>query len=130
MTGHVCPECGVHRPGCACARAELAAAEDFDPLRIRPYVTLDAPEDAEVPEGTGAGTGASYGSGAGAYGAGGADADPPTARLAAIRPEEHPGGHPYGAGAGGDPSETMPLLLRGAGEVPPPPGGGRPRGRR
>ncbi|MGJ7419687.1 hypothetical protein AB9128_27965, partial [Streptomyces cinereoruber] len=121
MTGHVCPECGVHRPGCACARAELAAAEDFDPLRIRPYVTLDAPEDAEVPEGTGAGTygagaGASYGSGtgahgseAGAYGAGGADADPPTARLAAVRPEEHPGGHPYGSGAEGDPSETMPL---------------------
>ncbi|WP_030208438.1 peptidoglycan-binding domain-containing protein [Streptomyces bikiniensis] len=147
MTGHVCPECGVHRPGCACARAELAAAEDFDPLRIRPYVTLDAPEGAggygadasgrgTFAAGEGAyGAGAdAYGGGAGAYGAGGADAGPPTARLAAGRPEEypgeHPGGHPYEAGAGGDPFETMPLLLRGAGEVPPPSGGGRPRGRR
>lgn len=45
-------------PGCGCAeraarraaeRAETAAAEDFDPLRIRPYVTLggdEAPADA------------------------------------------------------------------------------------
>ncbi|MGW1085334.1 peptidoglycan-binding domain-containing protein [Streptomyces sp. NPDC002596] len=45
-------------PGCGCAeraarraaeRAESAAAEDFDPLRIRPYVTLggdEAPADA------------------------------------------------------------------------------------
>lgn len=61
MTGHICPECGMDsRPGagagCVCARraaeqhraaqrsaaekAEMAAAEDFDPLRIRPYVTL------------------------------------------------------------------------------------------
>ncbi|MFD9635038.1 peptidoglycan-binding protein, partial [Streptomyces violascens] len=53
MTGHGCPECGAERgvngrPGCACAEraaetlhaervAEAAAAEDFDPLRIRPY---------------------------------------------------------------------------------------------
>ncbi|MGW7266480.1 peptidoglycan-binding domain-containing protein [Streptomyces sp. NPDC054842] len=64
--GHVCPECGTHReadgtPSCACTRrasdalrdartAEAAAAEDFDPLRIRPYVELgrasrDADED-------------------------------------------------------------------------------------
>ncbi|MCX4848231.1 peptidoglycan-binding protein [Streptomyces sp. NBC_00893] len=41
--------------GCVCARraaekAEMAAAEDFDPLRIRPYVTLGvdtAPADAD-----------------------------------------------------------------------------------
>ncbi|MEU1042342.1 peptidoglycan-binding domain-containing protein [Streptomyces sp. NPDC005907] len=54
--GHVCPECGTRRepdgtPSCACTRrasdaardartAEAAAAEDFDPLRIRPYVEL------------------------------------------------------------------------------------------
>ncbi|WP_392670166.1 peptidoglycan-binding protein [Streptomyces sp. LN785] len=60
MTGNVCPECGTDEraaegpdgrpgtePGCGCAeraarraasRAETAAAEDFDPLRIRPYV--------------------------------------------------------------------------------------------
>lgn len=64
MTGHICPECGGEqgaRPGagCACGRgvagagttaragsdaraAEIAAAEDFDPLRIRPYVTLNS----------------------------------------------------------------------------------------
>ncbi|MFG3287083.1 hypothetical protein [Streptomyces sp. NPDC048111] len=56
MTGHGCPECGAQRgvdgrPGCSCAgraaetphaerSAEAAAAEDFDPLRIRPYVVL------------------------------------------------------------------------------------------
>ncbi|NEA14581.1 peptidoglycan-binding protein, partial [Streptomyces halstedii] len=71
MTGHMCPECGGDqgaRPGCGCVAvagtarqdggpeqwtdhghvaartAEMAAAEDFDPLRIRPYVTL--PNDA------------------------------------------------------------------------------------
>ncbi|WP_069172627.1 peptidoglycan-binding domain-containing protein [Streptomyces griseus] len=71
MTGHMCPECGGEQrarpeagagPGCVCGgradrpageeyraarSAETAAAEDFDPLRIRPYVTLagdDAPD--------------------------------------------------------------------------------------
>ncbi|MGA4848616.1 peptidoglycan-binding domain-containing protein [Streptomyces sp. G5(2025)] len=68
MTGHDrhqdggrrCPECGAPRavnssPACGCARrtadtasrtrsAEAAAAEDFDPLRIRPYVSLPDPE--------------------------------------------------------------------------------------
>ncbi|MGW0576577.1 peptidoglycan-binding protein [Streptomyces sp. NPDC002920] len=59
--GLPCPQCGALRapdntPSCACARlaaealldtrtAEAAAAEDFDPLRIRPYVELgDATE--------------------------------------------------------------------------------------
>ncbi|TXS08726.1 peptidoglycan-binding protein [Streptomyces sp. NBC_01201] len=63
MTGHMCPECGGEqsaRPGAGCAcgagaatrpgrdarSAEIAAAEDFDPLRIRPYVTLNS-EDTE-----------------------------------------------------------------------------------
>ncbi|MFI1176487.1 peptidoglycan-binding protein [Streptomyces melanogenes] len=59
MTGHVCPECGTEReptgrPACTCAlradrSAEVAASEDFDPLRIRPYVTL---EDLGSREGT------------------------------------------------------------------------------
>ncbi|MFH8463353.1 peptidoglycan-binding protein [Streptomyces sp. NPDC017991] len=56
-SGHICPECGAPResggsPTCGCARraadelletrsAETAAAEDFDPLRIRPYVDLE-----------------------------------------------------------------------------------------
>jgi hypothetical protein len=53
---HPCPRCGAQRradrtPSCACGRqasdalreareAQAAAAEDFDPLRIRPYVEL------------------------------------------------------------------------------------------
>jgi hypothetical protein len=66
MTGHVCPVCGTPRgadgragPGCDCAeraadavraerQAEIAAAEDFDPLRIRPYVTLQWMEEPET----------------------------------------------------------------------------------
>ncbi|MGW0760305.1 peptidoglycan-binding protein [Streptomyces sp. NPDC002814] len=63
--GHQCPECGAPRgpdntPSCACTEraaealrdvrtAEAAAAEDFDPLRIRPYVELEGA--AEVPPG-------------------------------------------------------------------------------
>ncbi|MGW7258461.1 peptidoglycan-binding domain-containing protein [Streptomyces sp. NPDC054834] len=63
--GHPCPECGAPRgpdsaPSCDCAQrtaealrdtrtAEAAAAEDFDPLRIRPYVDLDAPADSTMP---------------------------------------------------------------------------------
>ncbi|TLS47258.1 peptidoglycan-binding protein [Streptomyces montanus] len=57
---HVCPECGAPRaqggaPSCVCAQraadalletrsAEAAVAEDFNPLRIRPYVDLGADE--------------------------------------------------------------------------------------
>jgi len=69
--GHICPECGAPResggsPTCGCARraadelletrsAEAAAAEDFDPLRIRPYVDLEVrTEDSAGPGGTGA----------------------------------------------------------------------------
>ncbi|MGJ7020073.1 hypothetical protein J2Z78_005618, partial [Streptomyces griseorubens] len=66
--GHPCPECGAPRhadrtPTCACARrtadalrdartAEAAAAEDFDPLRIRPYVDLDGTSPDGLPEAT------------------------------------------------------------------------------
>ncbi|MGW0902207.1 peptidoglycan-binding domain-containing protein [Streptomyces sp. NPDC002853] len=58
-----CPECGASRapggaPACGCTEraadaardarsADAAAAEDFDPLRIRPYVTLPEPGLAE-----------------------------------------------------------------------------------
>ncbi|WP_324789431.1 peptidoglycan-binding domain-containing protein [Streptomyces sp. H51] len=60
-----CPECGAPRtadntPSCPCGRqasqalrearrAEASAAEDFDPLRIRPYVDLSAPTEAPPP---------------------------------------------------------------------------------
>ncbi|MFF3829706.1 peptidoglycan-binding protein [Streptomyces sp. NPDC002458] len=61
MTGHMCPECGGEqgaRPGAGCAcgartadrdarSAEIAAAEDFDPLRIRPYVTLNSDDTSD-----------------------------------------------------------------------------------
>lgn len=62
--GHLCPECGAPRgmdntPSCGCTQrasdalrdartAEVAAAEDFDLLRIRPYVELDD-ETAPLP---------------------------------------------------------------------------------
>ncbi|MFF3983659.1 peptidoglycan-binding protein [Streptomyces sp. NPDC001797] len=67
---HQCPECGTPKgpdgsPACDCNQrtadalrdartAEQAAAEDFDPLRIRPYVAIDA--DAGADAGAGAGT--------------------------------------------------------------------------
>ncbi|MFI6276677.1 peptidoglycan-binding protein [Streptomyces sp. NPDC050988] len=63
--GHICPECGAPwgsegSPTCDCARraadalletrsAETAAAEDFDPLRIRPYVDLDPATPGSTP---------------------------------------------------------------------------------
>ncbi|HET6859877.1 MAG TPA: peptidoglycan-binding protein, partial [Streptomyces sp.] len=69
MSGHICPGCGTERgaapeggrPGCDCAAraveaaraeraAETAAAEDFDPLRIRPYVTLPDPDEQDGAE--------------------------------------------------------------------------------
>src|SRR5688500_9613788 len=82
MTGHACPDCGGRRPGCACARtAEAAAAEDFDPLRIRPYVTLDAPDDEA--------------------------GDPPTAQLSAVR--VGPGGYGGPGGAGGSEGYGRPV---------------------
>ncbi|KUM97634.1 peptidoglycan-binding protein [Streptomyces cellostaticus] len=66
--GHTCPECGAPRgadntPSCDCTQrasealreartAEAAAAEDFDPLRIRPYVEVPGPSDAPAEEET------------------------------------------------------------------------------
>ncbi|WP_436958074.1 peptidoglycan-binding domain-containing protein [Streptomyces sp. SudanB182_2057] len=63
--GSTCPECGTPRgpdntPACDCTEraaealretrtAEAAAAEDFDPLRIRPYVTTTTPATTAVP---------------------------------------------------------------------------------
>ncbi|MEV0734979.1 peptidoglycan-binding domain-containing protein [Streptomyces sp. NPDC050549] len=63
--GHICPQCGAPRaadgsPSCTCTQrasdalrdartAEAAAAEDFDPLRIRPYVELDGNAQEQTP---------------------------------------------------------------------------------
>ncbi|MFI7234266.1 peptidoglycan-binding protein [Streptomyces cyaneofuscatus] len=114
MTGHACPECGrrtagepgtEHRVPCRCGTdtgatpltgdelraarsAEMAAAEDFDPLRIRPYVTLG---DASAGDGGGAGDDVGGSAGDGRSTGGGA------------------GGS--GQGAGGDAATTMPLHL-------------------
>ncbi|MER8047392.1 peptidoglycan-binding domain-containing protein [Streptomyces sp. NPDC094032] len=74
---------------------EVAAAEDFDPLRIRPYVTLSSTEDATamLPGVPGAGAGA------------------PPGPLPGPLPAEVPA--PRSAG---DPSQTMPLFLPGVAE--------------
>ncbi|MFI6015960.1 peptidoglycan-binding protein [Streptomyces sp. NPDC051243] len=64
-TDRRCPECGTPRtadntPSCGCGprasealrdarTAEAAAAEDFDPLRIRPYVELEGGTDETMP---------------------------------------------------------------------------------
>ncbi|WP_051827919.1 peptidoglycan-binding domain-containing protein [Streptomyces bicolor] len=64
-TDRRCPECGAPRaadntPSCGCGprasealrdarTAEAAAAEDFDPLRIRPYVELEGGADETMP---------------------------------------------------------------------------------
>ncbi|MFD3843112.1 peptidoglycan-binding domain-containing protein [Streptomyces sp. NPDC058642] len=69
--GHLCPECGTPRgtdntPSCGCTQrasdalrdartAEAAAAEDFDPLRIRPYVELEGETSAGSVTGAAAG---------------------------------------------------------------------------
>ncbi|MBU6534732.1 peptidoglycan-binding domain-containing protein [Streptomyces mayonensis] len=66
--GASCPECGTpraadHTPSCACGpraadalrdtrTAQAAAAEDFDPLRIRPYVELEGTEGPPGPPAT------------------------------------------------------------------------------
>lgn len=115
MTGHACPECGrrtagepgtEHRVPCRCGAgagsapltedeqraartAEIAAAEDFDPLRIRPYVTLTDRTGAPfgMPEGAQPGT----------------------------RAGEAPGSERHGADVPGAAATTMPLFLGGDG---------------
>ncbi|SHI05361.1 peptidoglycan-binding domain-containing protein [Streptomyces sp. 3214.6] len=70
--GGVCPLCGAPRaadgtPGCACARlasdahrtartTEAAAAEDFDPVRIRPFVMLGDDDQGPQQDGPGSET--------------------------------------------------------------------------
>ena len=112
--GHICPECGTPwgpggSPTCECARraadalletrsAEAAAAEDFDPLRIRPYVDL----------GTGTGTSGAEGSG------GQDDREPP--HSAGPGAMESP--HSTGPGDTASPYSTS----TGSGDVEPPGG--------
>jgi hypothetical protein len=134
--GHVCPECATPRapdgtPSCACTQrasdalrdartAEAAAAEDFDPLRIRPYVELGAEESgAAVPGGTGTSEG-----NAAADGASAATVPPaalpvePRAADGPLSPERPPGpGSPSAAGDPRPPRRRRTAVLGVAGAV-------------
>lgn len=133
MTGHACPECGrrtagepgtEHRVPCRCGAgagsapltedeqraartAEIAAAEDFDPLRIRPYVTLTAEQTGPGADRTGAGEASRTAEGTqpGTW-AGEASRTPEGATSGAER---------LGAGVPGAAATTMPLFLAGDG---------------
>ncbi|MDJ0462895.1 peptidoglycan-binding domain-containing protein [Streptomyces sp. H27-C3] len=142
MSGHICPGCGTDRgaasggdgPGCGCAEraveaaraaraAEIAAAEDFDPLRIRPYVTLPEPDaqDDDVRPGD---TGGDAGGDGGADGDGDGDGDGRGASGGAypdrvVAPDGLGGPAGPGAalptGAAGSAGSTMPMGLVGPG---------------
>jgi len=68
VTAQTCPHCfapvrGHGRPGCLCA---AAGADDFDPLRVRPYVSLPDGEgdgDGEADRGDGGADGTAVGRG-------------------------------------------------------------------
>ncbi|MFD3586273.1 peptidoglycan-binding protein, partial [Streptomyces sp. NPDC058683] len=130
---HRCPECGAPRgrdntPSCDCTRrasdalrdartAEQAAAEDFDPLRIRPYVDLSG---AGAEAGAAADAGTWTEAGAGADGRAAADGgrtrplpvvEPATMPLRVVR---------EAVGAGAEPGEASVTS----------PGRGEPRRRR
>ncbi|MFD3514036.1 peptidoglycan-binding protein [Streptomyces sp. NPDC058657] len=117
--GHPCPQCGTERaapdgnrpgpgaPACDCARhaaeahhadrtAELADAEDFNPLRIRPYVHLAGPQD----EGPGAAPQGFHEQGPGSTETPYDDNTHPAARTMPLRPVH--AAPPYGARPGGD----------------------------
>ncbi|WP_405391134.1 peptidoglycan-binding protein [Streptomyces sp. NBC_01102] len=134
MTGHMCPECGGGRgagpvagadpgstgPVCACGgrtgplpgedhraarSAEMAAAEDFDPLRIRPYVTLSS-DDAQAP--AAATTMPLFLGGAAGGGTSGGPADP----LPDAGPADESRRRTAAAYAGGGPEPVQPRRRR------------------
>lgn len=124
-TGASCPECGAPRkadntPSCGCGSrasdalreartAQAAAAEDFNPLRIRPYVELDG--DGGRTAGTAAdGTGTP--AAASSAGAGDAPAAP-GARDGAVPPDRTPGAvtPPDGAPRGVTPGGAVPAAV-------------------
>ncbi|MEC4016220.1 peptidoglycan-binding protein [Streptomyces sp. H27-D2] len=137
MTAQRCPECGTQRDadgnaGCECPipttaasgaggaaeRAEaIAAAEDFDPLRIRPYVTLPEYPAAEPTAGPEPGT--EPGPGQGQRPGPGAEA--PTAAMPALPAT----GLPPSAATplAGTADSPRPADIGLFGDVPPPLGG-------
>ncbi|MER7051422.1 peptidoglycan-binding protein [Streptomyces sp. NPDC000351] len=149
--GHSCPECGTPRkadntPSCACGlraadalrdarTAQAAAAEDFDPLRIRPYVELDGSEKAPTPPVTGAtapsgtpsgtsgpGTPASGGPMSGTPASGGPVSEGPASAASVVSPSTPPTAPATrapapgpGSGSAPDPDATMTLRAVDAG---------------
>ncbi|MGW4228909.1 peptidoglycan-binding domain-containing protein [Streptomyces sp. NPDC004980] len=137
MTGHICPECGGGRgarpgagadPGstghiCACGgrtgplpgedhraarSAEMAAAEDFDPLRIRPYVTLSS-DDAQEPAAPAAATTMPLFLGGAA---GGGTSGDPAGPLPGADPADESRRRTAAAYAGGGPEPVQPRRRR------------------
>ncbi|MEU9267632.1 peptidoglycan-binding protein [Streptomyces sp. NPDC048251] len=129
--GLPCPECGALRaldntPSCACAQraseaqrdtrtTEAAAAEDFDPLRIRPYVELGTESGGEP---AGAFGGEAEGGSMGSTGA--ADVTMPLPTVPGTPGIPGAPGVPGVSGVSGVPADaTMPLrTVRPAGPAP------------
>ncbi|MFF8943399.1 peptidoglycan-binding protein [Streptomyces sp. NPDC014864] len=102
--GHACPECGTPReadgsPSCPCGQraadalrdtrtAEAAAAEDFDPLRIRPYVDIGTSGEggSAAPDAARSGNGAPDGGSGAGDSAPGAESGPPVLDDDTTRP--------------------------------------------
>lgn len=117
--GNPCPECGAPRnsdntPSCACTirasdalrdarTAEAAAAEDFDPLRIRPYVELDGGAGRSTPDGSAETAGAAGAPAPSAEEPGAPGAADETMTLRAVPSEAAPGA--------ADPTSVLPKPL-------------------
>ncbi|GHH33875.1 peptidoglycan-binding domain-containing protein [Streptomyces candidus] len=160
--GHSCPACGTERaapdgdrpgpggPVCECARraadahhagrtADLADAEDFNPLRIRPYVNLAHPEE-EPPPRDAAGPGAPPGDAGRGAPHGRAAPHDSAARAPAAEASEaahtmplhavpagtgpYSPGHEAGTNPAGEPSAPLDEAGTGAGRGPYAPGPG------
>ncbi|MFC8422699.1 peptidoglycan-binding protein [Streptomyces sp. NPDC057236] len=96
------PRNSDNTPSCACTirasdalrdarTAEAAAAEDFDPLRIRPYVELDGGAGRSTPDGSAEAAGAAGAPAPSAEEPGAPGAADETMTLRAVPPEAAPG---------------------------------------
>ncbi|OIK26777.1 peptidoglycan-binding protein [Streptomyces malaysiense] len=124
--GTACPECGTPRdaagaPSCDCAErtaralrraraAQAAAAEDFDPLRIRPYVDVGSGDGEDAPHvGATRPPGPVAGSGARLLGPAAGEPDPSGV------PEPSVAAMPEGPGRRGRSRRTALITAAGAG---------------
>ncbi|GAA0457232.1 peptidoglycan-binding domain-containing protein [Streptomyces olivaceiscleroticus] len=118
MTARNCPTCLAPartggRPGCRC---EQAAAQDFDPLHIRPYVSLpDAPDPDDPPRPPRAFTVRAYGPPAFPPPSYVRVPRPPFAPPRTAEPSAAPAAEPHAAPLGGLPAAA-------SGALPAPPG--------